>query len=290
MFDNLRERVKMRALRSLGGLRSLVIGPHGVAVLARTKNGLLLAPAGDLMVGRRLCFNGRYDRELLEFLLGKCEDASQVLIVGAHVGTLVVPLARKVRKVAAVEANPTTLELLRMNVALNGLTNVETHAFAAGDRNTEVGFLASRLNSGSSGIAIGEWNRWAYIFDKPDKISVEMKRLDDVFSGQQFDLIVMDIEGAEMLALQGMGNLLARCRGLLIEVFESHLRHAAQATNGEFLSLVAPFFNEATVLPEKPRRGQPFAIGPYGRDTFPKMMADCCRLRMANVMFWKQEA
>jgi FkbM family methyltransferase len=286
----LQERVKLGALRSLGGLRSLVIGPHGVAILARTENGLLLTPSGDFMVGRRLCFNGRYDPELLEFLLGKCEDTSQVLIVGAHVGALVVPLAQRVRRVAAVEANPTIRELLSMNVALNGLQNVEIHGFAAGDRNSEVDFLAGHLNSGASGVAIGDWNQWAYIFDKPEKITVEMKRLDDVFSGDRFDLIVMDVEGAEILALQGMSNLLARCQGLLIEVFESHLRDVAKVSNEEFLSRLGPFFDEATILPEKPRRGQPATIGPYAKDAFQEMMQECCRLGMSNVMFSRRQA
>lgn len=285
IVHKMRDRVKLATLRSLGSLRSFAIGPHGVAVLADTENGLLLTPAADFMVGRRLCFNGRYDPELIEFLLGRCEVASQVLIVGAHVGALVVPLAKRVSKVVAVEANPATLELLRMNVALNAAENVEIHAFAAGDKNAEVDFLAGQLNSGASGLAIGDWRRWGYVFDRPKKISVQMRRLDDIFSGCQFDVIVVDVEGAEILALQGMPNLLRRCRALLIEVFESHLRDAAKSSNEEFLSLVAPFFDEATILPEKPRRGQPVAIGPFERSSFPEMMQECCALGMTNVMF-----
>lgn len=287
IVGKMRDRLKLTALRSLGSLRSLAIGPHAVAVLASTENGLLLAPAGDFMVGRRLCFNGRYDPEVLEFLLGRCKDSSQVLIVGAHVGALVVPVAKRVWKLVAVEANPAVRELLRMNAALNGLQNVEIHGFAAGDRNAEVCFLAGRLNSGASGLAIGDWKQWAYVFDKPQEINVVMRRLDDALSGRQFDVIVMDVEGAEMVALKGMKGLLGRCRGLLIEVFESHLRNVAKVGNDEFLSLLAPYFDEATILPEKPRRGQPTVIGPYPRDAFSEMMQECSRLGMANVMFWK---
>lgn len=284
----LRDGLKLRVLQSFGKLRRWAIGPYGIAVLSRTENGLLLAPAGDFMVGRRLCFNGRYDPELLGFFLQRCEAAFQVLFVGAHVGALAVPVAQRVSKVTAVEANPTTLELLRINVVMNGLQNIEIHGFAAGDKNGDVSFLTSRLNSGGSGLEMGEWGRWAYVYDKPEKITVQMKRLDDVFPDACFDLIVMDIEGSEPLALRGMCNLLKRSRGLLVEVFESHLRDVGEVSNEAFLSLVAPFFDEAIILPEKPRRGEPVSSTPYPRSAFSEMMVECCKRRMANVMFWKR--
>jgi FkbM family methyltransferase len=279
--------LKVNVLRTFGTLRRWVIGPYSVALLSRTENGLLLAPTGDLMVGRRLSFNGCYDSELLEFFLQRCDATSEVLFVGAHVGALAVPVSRRVRKVVAVEANPTTLELLRMNVVLNGLQNMDVYGFAAGDKNSEVNFLASRLNSGGSGLEMGEWRSWAYAYDKPEKISVQLKRLDDAFADAGFDLIVMDIEGAEALALRGMGNLLMRSRGLLVEVFENHLRRVAKVSNEEFLSLVAPFFDEAVILPEKPRKGEPISGTPYPRSAFAAMMSECCSRGTANVMFSK---
>lgn len=279
---------KIWVLQVLGRFRRWAIGPYGTAVLSRSENGLLLAPAGDFMVGRRLCFNGRYDPELLGFLLERCEPTSSVLFVGAHVGALVVPVANKVQRVVAIEANPTTLELLRMNVALNGLQNVEVHGFAAGDKNGEMTFLAGQLNSGGSGLQIGERGQGAYVYDKPEPITVTVKSLDQVFPSETFDLIVMDIEGAEALALRGMGSLLKRSHGLLVEVFEDHLRRVAKVSNDEFLSLVAPYYNEAVILPEKPGWGQPFSSAPYPKSAFPQMMLDCCKLRMANVLFWRE--
>jgi FkbM family methyltransferase len=258
-----------------------------VAILTRSKNGLLLVPTNDVMVGRRLAFNGVYDPELLESLVGYCEPGSQVLFVGAHVGSLVIPVGRKVRRVVAVEANPATFETLRMNVLLNGLQNVELHNFAAGDRDGEIGFLTSALNSGGSGIDIGERGEAAGIYDQPSRIQVPMKRLDDVFPDDDFDLIVMDIEGAEALALRGMANLVARSRGLLIEVFENHLRRVAKVSNEEFLGLIQPYFDEAIVFAEKPSAGEPRSSGPYAKSAFREMMLECCRAGMVNVMFLK---
>jgi len=283
----IRDRLKFGVLRSFGRLRRLSVGPYGVAVLTRTENGILLVPAGDVMLGRRLSFQGRYDSQLLRFLLEKCEAASEVLFVGAHVGALAIPVAKRVTRVAAVEANPGTFELLRMNVLLNGLQNVEIHNFAAGDRNGEATFLSSELNSGASGIEIGERGRGAGIYDKPERISVPMKKLDNVFPLAHFDLIVMDIEGSEALALRGMNALLSRSRGLLVEVFEHHLRRVARVSNEEFLSLAGAEFDEAFLLPEKPRKGEPVSSGPYPKSAFPEMMVECCRRGMSNVMFLK---
>jgi FkbM family methyltransferase len=283
----LRDRLKLRVLEIFAKLRGLGIGPYSLAILTRTENGTLLVPASDVMVGRRLSFNGRYDSELLSSVLAKCDATSEILFVGAHVGALAIPVAKRVRRVVAVEANPSTFELLRMNVLLNGLQNVEIHNFAAGDRNGEVSFLASALNSGGSGLDIGVRDRWAFINGKPRKIDVQIKRLDGVFPNEHFDLIVMDIEGSEALALRGMGGLLARSGGLLVEVFERHLRNVAKVSNEEFLSFIGPYFDEAFILAEKPRSGEAASSGPYPKPAFPEMMFECCTRGMANVMFLK---
>lgn len=278
--------MKRRILRLGAKLRILIIGSHCAALLSNTENGLLLVPASDMMVGRRLCFNGSYDLDLLTFLLGHCNSQSNVLFVGAHVGSLAIPVARRVKKVVAIEANPVTFELLRMNVVLNGLQNVELFNFAAGDRNADVAFLASELNSGGSSIEMNDGKQEeAHIYGNPGQIKVLMKPLDQVFPHACFDLIVMDIEGAETLALKGMDTLIKRSRGLLVEVFEHHLRRIARVSNEEFLSLVEPHYDEAFILPEKPGPGEPISCGPYPRSAFAEMMVECCRRGMTNVMF-----
>ena len=284
----LRNQLKLVVLRCLALARRLTLGRYGIAILTQSENGLLLVPTSDVMVGRRLCFSGSYDPELLHCLLARCGPTSRVLFVGAHVGAFAIPTAKKVRSVVAVEANPATFELLQRNVVLNHLQNVEIYNFAAGNRNGDVNFLASGLNSGGSGIQMGEWNEWAYMYDKPKTIQVQMKRLDDVFHADIFDLIVMDIEGSEALALQGMNALVERTNGLIVEVFEHHLRCIARINNEEFLSLAGLYFDEAFILAEKPRSGEAFSSGPYPKSAFSEMMLECSRRGMANVMFLKK--
>jgi hypothetical protein len=135
---------------------------------------------------------------------------------------------------------------------------------------------------------MGEWNEWPYMYDKPKTIQVQVKRLDDVFPADIFDLIVMDIEGSEALALQGMKALVERTNGLIVEVFEHHLRRIARINNEEFLSLAGSYFDEAFILAEKPRYGEAFSSGPYPKSSFSEMMLECSRRGMANVMFLKK--
>ena len=133
---------------------------------------------------------------------------------------------------------------------MNDAQNIEIHNFAAGDRTGDVPFLASGLNSGGSGIEMNDGRQEeAHIYGSPKKITVPMRRLDEAFPEARFDLIVMDIEGAEAVALRGMSTLIGRSRALLVEVFEHHLRRIARVSNEEFLSLVGAHFDEAFILP-----------------------------------------
>lgn len=283
----MRAHAVLRSLGLIGTLRRRLLGPYGAAILSHTENGLLLVPPGDMSVGRKLCFSGSYDHEDLETLLSACDDESRVLVVGAHVGALAVPIARKAKHVTAVEANPATFELLRMNVLLNSLQNVDVHNFAAGDRAETVAMLASRVNSGGSKLKMGEWERWIYTYDRPETVTVQMQRLDEVFPDSAFDLIVMDIEGSEAVALLGMPKLLSRCRVLMVEIVEHHLRNIARVSNDGFVNLLAPHFDVALILPEASKADAPGAAKRYPRSAFSKMMTECCRRGEANVLFGK---
>jgi FkbM family methyltransferase len=272
--------------RCFGSLRKLLTGPFATAILTESENGVLLVPVSDAFVGGALCFRGHYDRAILQFLLTQCSQESEVLVVGAHVGAFAIPLAKKVRKVVAVEANPRMHGLLGLNALLNGLHNLEVHNFAAGDRADEVSFVTTSTNSGGSRMKLGEWNRRSNFYEKPQTVTVKMLRLDDVFPVSTFDLIVMDVEGSEALALHGMQSLLGRSRALVVEVIEQHLRRIARVSNEQFLSLIAPYFDEAVILPESADSQRQVITRSYPKRAFGELMTSCCsRGVAANVMF-----
>jgi FkbM family methyltransferase len=272
--------------RCFGSIRKLLIGPFGTAILTEGENGVILVPVSDAFVGRALCFKGSYDPAILRFLFTQCNQESEVLVVGAHVGAFAIPLAMKVSKVIAVEANPNTYELLRQNVLLNGLQNLEIHNFAAGDKTGDVSFVVTNTNTGGSRVKMGESDRRSHFYEKPQTVTVRMSRLDDVFPVSTFDLILMDVEGSETLALSGMQSLLGRSRALVVEIVEHHLRRIAEVSNERFLSLIPPHFDEAIVLPEGARERRVISPSSYPKSAFGDLMVACCNQDVvANVLF-----
>src|SRR5690349_4072184 len=94
---------RLKVSRLKGQFREKLIGPHATHVLCDSFNGKMLVPVADFTIGRSLAFEGEYDRAHVEKLLGLVATDSKVLFVGAHIGSLVVPIAKRVREVVAVE-------------------------------------------------------------------------------------------------------------------------------------------------------------------------------------------
>jgi SAM-dependent methyltransferase len=91
--------------------------------------------------------------EALEPALAGCKS---VLDVGAGVGALTIPLARRVERVTALEPSPEMREALRANLAAGGLTNVGCLACGWGEEPVPPHDLILVANV-------------AAIFDEPDK-------------------------------------------------------------------------------------------------------------------------
>ena len=217
-----------------------VIGPHACGVAVRTERHVLLVDPADFGVGRHLRFNGRYAEGELARLRPLVGDADDVLVVGGHVGALALPLSEHCRRLDVIEANPRSLELLRHNVRLNARDNITVHGIAAGDRDGDINFLAATANSGGSKIAPRRVG-FRYRFDAPQTVRVPMCRLDDHLGRRTYGLIVMDIEGAETLAMAGMPRLLERCRHLAVEFVPHHLDDVAGVGVDDFFRPLAGF-------------------------------------------------
>ncbi len=245
-------------------IRAAIAGPYVEAFLVNGYNGRLLIPAGDLQIGRSLAFCGHWERDTIEFLDSYLHESSEVLVVGAHVGSLVIPIARRVKRVVGLEPNPKILDLLKMNLKLNDISNVECFDFAAGESDSTVEFLLSSYNSGTSKVKRGALQALPYNVGRYDSIQVGSRRLDDAFRDCRFDLIVMDVEGSETAALAGMPVLLERANFLMLEVMPAHIRHLAGVSAEEFFRPVARVFNRAILCGESSVRkefcGQDFPL------------------------------
>src|SRR6185369_3602903 len=89
-----------------------LVGPNARAILTVTPQGNYLVGVDDAYVGTQLRFQGAYATDEINTLARFCNAQTRLLVVGAHIGALAIPLAKICNAVVAIEANPETFELL----------------------------------------------------------------------------------------------------------------------------------------------------------------------------------
>lgn len=206
--------MKMRWHKKVGRtlrqkVRNSILSNYGVGVLADTWNGMLLVEAGDFLVGRQLLRKGEYDKREIEWLM-ECvgHQADSIVIVGSHIGALLVPLSRASKKIIGFEPDEMNFKLLTNNVFLNKVDNARLFNAAVGAKQGPVSVVRNSLNTGNTSISMS-------CGTESDK--VEMVTLDNVIAREPIDLMVMDIEGHEKHALEGGQQTLAHTERLYVE-------------------------------------------------------------------------
>lgn len=241
MSGNLPEIAKLTLLRSMAAVKKAIVGKHVEAMLIRSKNGLLLVDVEDQKVGRHLAYEGEYGLDDLQRLLGIVAPDDTVLIVGAHVGSLAIAASKACRRLIAVEANPRTFSLLQYNLLINGCSNVVAINTAAGDKEEQIQFVASRVNSGGSKKMPANME-YRYFYDSPKIINIPAKPLDSVLTNIHVDVILMDIEGSEYIALKGMQRTLGQAKYLLMEFIPNHLKDISGVSTAAFVEALGDHF------------------------------------------------
>jgi FkbM family methyltransferase len=233
-------------LRLKAAIFERVLGPYVTSVVTEANGVLLAVDLSDAYVGQSLRRTGQWGTEELERLFGHLGPESNVLVVGGHVGSLTIPLAMKAKSVTVLEPDPRSFRLLSWNLRLNQMSNVTALPWAAGEQDETICFWLSSENHGGSRRA-PKRKTWTFDYDGPTAIEVPSRCLDKHLA-PVFDLVVMDIEGSETRALQGMQNILAACRCLAVEFVPRHLRDVAGVSVAEFVATVEPHF-ERLILP-----------------------------------------
>ena len=222
------------------------LGDGVKSVIVESKNGTLAVDPRDLEVGLKLRNNGSYGLDEIARINELISTQSNVLVVGAHIGSLVIPIAKNCNKVVAIEANPNNFNLLRTNLHLNKTENVSIHNIAASSKQETIKFQMNVVNSGGS-KRLPKNNEYMYRYDNPEVIEVQAHSLDDYLDENNFDLVLIDIEGSEYFAMQGMEKILSNCNTLIVEFLPHHLKNVADVTVEQFLSLIPKQFTKLTI-------------------------------------------
>ena len=155
-----------------------------------------------------------YEPVVTALLARHLHVGSIVVDVGAHVGLHTLMFSRRVGsagKVVAVEASPSNARLLKSHIDWNSCANVELIEAVVGDREctTEFAYRADATDPG------GFANSLAYDIGGV-KRRVCMRTLDAICDGLFPDVIKIDVEGAELMVLQGAEELLDRAAPTLV--------------------------------------------------------------------------
>jgi len=167
---------------------------------------------------------GRYEPETFVLFERLIKPGMTVIDIGAHIGYFTHLFANRVGKsgrVIAFEADPTNFDLLTNNT--KRFTNITREPLAISDKKGTLDFYESTTNTGFHSLIASE--------ERTTHLHVTATTLDTYLTSHvihQVDVIKMDIEGAEPLAIAGMTHLFSSEQppAMVFEFCEDHLKTA----------------------------------------------------------------
>lgn len=211
----------------------------------------LIVKSDDIGVGIPLISKGVYEPLQTKLFLETLQNGDVFFDIGANIGYYSILASSKVGntgKVYSFEPDINNVQILEENVELNNASNVQIIKKAVSDKSGFVNFKSSDISKGDSAISNGE--------DK-NNISVPSITLDDFIaeSGVYPNIIKLDVEGAEIMALKGTKGLFSRAKqpvGLFIEYNPQSLRQVSEVDPSFLLNILEEYgFKIKYIIDEK---------------------------------------
>jgi FkbM family methyltransferase len=212
MFDKLLSLLRARP-RARGGWYYL---GDGVGLALTHFGRKIFLPAADDGMTPEIILRGRWEPHVEAVLRRRLKPGMQAAEIGASIGFHTLVMAEQVGPrghVHSFEPYPKVLPLLRRTIAANHFgRRITLHEAAILDRPGEVRFAADPTQAGSAHLAIA-----AAAANYTESFAAPAMRLDDALADvPALDLLRMDAEGTEGLALRGATALIARSPRLVV--------------------------------------------------------------------------
>lgn len=172
--------------------------------------------------------NGTLDEVEISFLKHFIKKDSMVLDIGANYGHYAIDMSKLCYegKVLAFEPVPFTFDVLKDVVNKFSFGEIEVYHNAVSNQKSNIEMTVPLLDFGAPNTGV------AYIGNsteaKSKTVKVKSIKIDDLTINSKIDFIKIDIEGHEPFAFEGMINLLAKDRPvILIEFSYSCLKRAS---------------------------------------------------------------
>jgi len=196
--------------------------------MEKLKQFIVGTKLGDILKSTRDTFNlvykacfcidqvGAYGNGIVanQLITKFCDSNKCFIDIGSHIGSIISDVIRNDSSIKIIAIEPMHEKVINLR---NKFPSVKVYECAAGAQECEAPFFINTKRTGYSTMF-----RPAHTPESDlTEIKVNVKRLDDLVSGDDVDAIKMDVEGAELEVLRGSINLLQRNRPLIM--FESGL-------------------------------------------------------------------
>lgn len=228
------------------------------------EHGVMYVDPNDYFISNAIIHEGEYEPNVTAVFKRVLTPESIFVDIGANMGwfTLLSASVAKQGKVIAIEPNMGNVQLLYQSLLANKMENVIVYPYAV--TATESILELSAVHSNGIVSTPGEVADEGHVF-------VRGVALDDLLSGEpRIDLIKIDIEGHEPIALEGMRQILQRHRPILISEFHpKFIRHTAGREPEAYLAdLIALGYDLAVIDAEgREIQGSPDIIMEQWRKT-----------------------
>ena len=133
----------------------------------------------------------------IEFCKKELKKGDTVIDAGANIGYFTLFFSKLVGekgKVIAFEPDPINFDILKKNIELNKITNVELVKKGISNKNESMRLYKSTVSGGHSLIK-NEWGK--------EYTDIQTVTLDEYFKEQKIDAIKIDVEGFELEVIEG---------------------------------------------------------------------------------------
>jgi FkbM family methyltransferase len=165
----------------------------------------------------RLSLNGIYEPEQTNYIKNLLQEEDQVIDIGGNIGYYALIMAKKVGakgKVFCFEPDKTNFSILTENICQNKYENIITsYNDAVSNEKGVLKLFISETNRGDHRIYSSDQDR--------NFIEINAVKLDDLIELKEAKIkfIKIDIQGSEMIALEGMKELILKNKPVLISEF-----------------------------------------------------------------------
>jgi FkbM family methyltransferase len=219
--------------------------PEGYRLVTVSGVGKFWIDDNPAKVKRRLASGRPYEPDTIALMRKRIRPGSVAVDVGAHIGSITVPMAGVAGHVHSFEPQKKLEQELRWNVEVNGLTNVTTHRTAIGDHEGSIELRSEGVeHDGQRGIDL-----------QGEVVEVVPIRTLDSFGLSDVSFVKIDVEGHQLEVLMGARKTIAESRPLLlVEMFGDKIDESRE--------LLRSWGYEHTGMAGRNELWEPIGLGP----------------------------